>query len=249
MKNSTYYSDSSESPKRDYFPSGVCAITQRPLTVENGFAPHPQLTLHTPEAFSYYGKGVIAMKTGRWAPSSKPIGVVDIAWTGQFIRSGQTRWATEELHTTFANATREAKQDFKAREFPTVTGGGIFTYRNAKGLVHRSKYIVIDIDDLSSIEEARQVKQTLISDPYVETALAFVSPKGLGVKWWAEVPAWCQGMEFREQYTALSQHIAFHYGLVADPACSDVSRACYLPYDPECFINPKYLTKKLYQND
>jgi hypothetical protein len=30
-------------------------------------------------------------------------------------------------------------------------------------------------------------------------------------------------------------------GADPDKSGSDVSRACFLPYDPDCFINPKYL--------
>lgn len=31
------------------------------------------------------------------------------------------------------------------------------------------------------------------------------------------------------------------HGIDPDKSGSDVSRACFLPYDPDCFINPKYL--------
>ena len=60
---------------------------------------------------------------------------------------------------------------------------GTFSYRNAKSLTERSPYLVIDVDDLESEAEARQLMQRLISDPYVETELCFLSPKGRGVKW------------------------------------------------------------------
>ena len=31
------------------------------------------------------------------------------------------------------------------------------------------------------------------------------------------------------------------YGLQPDQKCKDIARACFLPYDPEAYINPKYV--------
>ena len=125
-----------------------------------------------------------------------------------------------------------------------VAGAGTFSYGNAKGLIRRSRFIVLDFDDLDSTEEARDIQQTLIKDKNVETALCFLSPKGLGIKLWAELPEWCQNMTFAEQYAALSRYIGFEYGILADSTGSNVNRLCFLPYDPLCYINPKYTTNK-----
>ena len=174
-------------------------------------------------SFTLFGKGHFNEKTGKMVPSTKPVQNVDIGWTGRYIMSEQ------EL------------RDYKLLRFDAVTGAGIFSYGNAKGLVQRSPFIVLDIDDLSSTEEARQVQATLVADKEVETALCFVSPKGLGVKWWVVVPEWCKDMDFATQYATLSRYIGFNYGILADSSGSNVNRLCFLPWDKDCFINKRFV--------
>lgn len=194
--------------------------------------------------FSFFGKGYYSQKSEKWVPSTQPQKVVDIAWTGAYIQSQRAKWITEELRRMMLTATDQELRDFKLKEFDAVAAAGTFNYGNAKGLIKRSRYIALDIDDLSSTEEAREIQQTLIVDNNVETALCFVSPKGLGVKWWIEVPEWCQNMSFAEQYATLSRYLGYEYGILTDSSGSNVNRLCFLPYDPLCYINPKYLTNK-----
>jgi hypothetical protein len=141
-------------------------------------------------------------------------------------------------------ATEQELRDYKLIQFDAVAGAGIFSYGSAAGLTIRSPYIVLDVDDLESTEEAREIQQTLIEDKNVETALCFVSPKGKGIKWWVELPEWCQNMTFAEQYATLSRYIGYEYGILADSTGSNVNRLCFLPHDPLCYINPKYSTNK-----
>ena len=75
----------------------------------------------------------------------------------------------------------------------------------------------------------------------VETELCFVSPKGKGVKWVVRLPEWAQTEDFKTTFQMLQQHVGFEYGITVDKSGSDVCRACFLPYDDLCFINPKYL--------
>lgn len=199
-----------------------------------------KMTMPTKASFTYFGKGHYSEKAQKWVPSTKPQGTVDIAWTGAYIKSEKARFATEELRSIMPTATDQELRDYKLREFDAVAGAGTFSYGNAKGLIERSKYIVLDIDDLESTEQAREIQYTLVADDEVETALCFLSPKGLGVKWWAEVPEWCSDMTFAEQYEALSRYIGYQYGIQADPTGSNVNRLCFLPYDDKCYINPKY---------
>lgn len=202
----------------------------------------PRLYVDPQYVFSLFGRGYISKKHDKWVPASKPQQVFDIPRTGAYIKSDRARWATETLRSMLPTATDQEVRDFKIKEFEAIAVAGTFSYRNANSLLSRSCYIVLDIDDLTSTEEAREVQQTLVADREVETALCFVSPKGLGVKWIVELPKWCQELPFCEQYASLSRHIGFEYGIQADPSCSDVCRLCFLPFDPECFINQKYLT-------
>lgn len=208
---------------------------------EESFVLQPRLNADPRRVFTLFGKGYFSSKSNKWTPSAKPRQTVDIAWTGQYIKSVRARWATEELRRMLPTASDQELRDFKVREFEAVAAAGTFSYRNASSLLMRSSFIVLDIDDLPSTDEARAVQRTLVADRGIETALCFVSPKGLGVKWIVELPEWCRELPFAEQYASMSRHVGFHYGIQADPSCSDVCRLCFLPYDPECFINPKYL--------
>ena len=210
-------------------------------------------TCSSNEMFTFFGKGHFSEKAQKWVPSTTPQQIVDVGWCGQYIISERAKWPTDELRRllhTVEEQTEEQKRakdqmlrDFKLRMFDAVAGAGTFSYGNAKGLICRSRYIVLDIDDLESTEEARDIQHTLIKDQNVETALCFVSPKGLGVKWWTVLPDWCQGLSFSEQYAALSRYLGFEHGLLADPTGSNVNRLCFLPHDELCYINPKYLHK------
>jgi hypothetical protein len=163
---------------------------------------------------------------------------------GDYVFAERAKPQTEELHQIMTTATEQEVRDYKLIQFDAVAGAGIFSCGSAAGLTIRSPYIVLDVDDLESTEEAREIQQTLIEDKNVETALCFVSPKGKGIKWWVELPEWCQNMTFAEQYATLSRYIGYEYGILADSTGSNVNRLCFLPYDPLCYINPKYSTNK-----
>ena len=194
--------------------------------------------------FTNFGKGYWSKKVQKYVPSTKPLMNVDVPWVGDYVLSERAKSQTLELRQMMATATDQQLRDFKLLEFDAVAAAGIFSYGSAAGVMVRSPYIVIDVDDLASTDEAREIQQTLVSDQEVVTALCFVSPKGLGVKWWAELPDWCQNMTFSEQYAALSRYIGYTYGILADSTGSNVNRLCFLPHDPLCYIHPKYLTIK-----
>jgi hypothetical protein len=193
--------------------------------------------------FTNFGKGYWSEKAQKYVPSTKPLMNVNIPWVGDSVLSERAKPQTLELRQMMGTATDQQLRDYKLLQFDAVAAAGIFSYGSAAGLVVRSPYIVIDVDDLASTDEAREIQQTLVNDKEVVTALCFVSPKGLGCKWWVEVPEWCQNMTFAEQYATLSRYIGYEYGVLVDSTGSNVNRLCFLPYDPLCYINPKYLTK------
>lgn len=158
------------------------------------------------------------------------------------------RWITSPLAASEATigyramlptATREEKSNFKLLHFQYATFAGTFAYRNAQSLIRRSPYMVLDIDNLVSLDEARELRDRLARDAEVETALCFVSPSGQGVKWVFELPAWTMNLAYKEQFDRMRDHLCFNYGYDADTSGSDICRACFLPYDPDCYVNQK----------
>ena len=181
-------------------------------------------------------------RNGQAVLATKPQQNQDIAWVYQYISS---QWcagqATETLRQMVGHASKDELSDYKKLHFETALFAGTFSYRNARGLIQRSPYMVLDVDDLDSMQQAVDLRQQLCSDHNVETDLCFVSPKGFGVKWVVTLPSWTDGLTFKQQYESMRDYMCFQYGIDHDKSGSDVSRACFLPYDPDCFINSKYL--------
>lgn len=190
--------------------------------------------------FSLFGYGY-RNKQGEAVLQTKPEGVADIWSVYKYITSDAAKAAQDRLRAMRDTASKAECSDFKKLNFRCVTFRGIFSSRRASAVTVLSPFIAVDIDDLSSTEEARGVVRLLSADPYVETALAFVSPRGLGTKWVVEIPQWLQGKNYKEQYLGLCRHVVLQYGYEPDWGCTDVCRACFLGHDDQCFINNKYI--------
>ena len=109
-------------------------------------------------------------------------------------------------------------------------------------LILASGYIVIDFDHVPA---PSNLVIKLAGDDNFETILAFRSPSGDGVKWIVSTPCVPKpdGTPFThgECFTILSNYTSRYYGIKADPSGRDIRRACFLPYDPEAFLNPFYI--------
>ena len=125
---------------------------------------------------------------------------------------------------------------FKANEFNYVWFSGIFTKRSEKCFQHHSELMVLDFDHLSDVDG---VKGVLLADKSLETVLLFRSPSGDGLKWVISIDI--RLMDHKNYFKAVSNYLKATYQLEVDSSGKDVARACFLPYDPEVFINPKYL--------
>lgn len=192
------------------------------------------------EKFSVFSQGY-RNKKGEAVLAALPQQTQTIGWVGNYIKSERARWATETLRSMVGRATKDELAEFKKLSFETATFNGVFSYRNARNLVAQSPFMVLDIDDLTSYEEAQRVKHSLVSDPRVETALCFISPKGMGVKWVVRLPRWAQDYDFKTAFTMLQLYVGFEYGITVDRSGSDICRACFLPHDSTCYIHKNYI--------
>ena len=196
---------------------------------------------------SVFGKGY-HNNQGHAVPSSRPLpeawSVVDIY---RYIISDEAKASTLQLRRMVEErsmlsleeqkAAEDDEKRFKTLNFMAVTFSGTFTYRNARSLQRLSGLMVIDVDDLESTEEARQLQESLCGDRRLTTALCFLSPRGRGVKWVIQLPEAWSGMPFREQFDEIYKYVLFEYGVPIDVSGSDVSRLCYLPWDEQCYVN------------
>lgn len=125
---------------------------------------------------------------------------------------------------------------YKAQNFDYVTFSGIFSKRSDKALLKHSGLLTIDFDHIPDIEA---LKQALVQDEYFETEFMFVSPSGDGLKWVIPIDLTQGSHDFL--FRAVAAYIRQTYSLEVDKTGKDISRACFLPYDDDVYINPKYL--------
>ncbi len=132
----------------------------------------------------------------------------------------------------------DAKQSrmFKAANFDYCTFSGTFTTRTDKALINHSGLLCIDFDHLQNHDSLRS---QLLQDEYFDTQLLFRSPSGDGLKWVIEIDI--SQTPHADYFRAVANYLFQTYGVEADKSGKDISRACFLPHDPNCFINQKYL--------
>ncbi len=175
--------------------------------------------------------------------STIPYKEVSIHDVYQVIRSTKYKDITEELRKLTGDKLKE--QEFKQSKLDYVTFSGTFNTRAEAGLKNHSGLICIDLDDLSDI----QYLQQRILKEYTP-ALIFVSPRGKGLKivYCIDIEA-ATHLEYFNAFSAYFKHTLY---VDIDRNCKDVSRACYLCYDPNviCSDNPTVLNRSfidLYQ--
>jgi len=190
----------------------------------------------SPRSFSLFPEGY-RNKEGKAVLATKPNGVGSLEEVYWDIKSDRARNATLQLREM---TDEDAIREFKKLNFAIATFAGIFRYRSANQIANASGMLTVDIDHLASEEEARSVQQKLIADTHFETCLCFVSPSGKGVKWIVTIPDKWKEMKFKKVFEEMFRYVLFEYGLAIDRSGSDISRACFLPWDEHCYINPAY---------
>ena len=162
-----------------------------------------------------------------------------------YITEGAAALATEQCRSL----PPDQRNAFKKSHFDYCTFSGIFDLRRAKHLKRHSMIICFDLDHLHDVEATFRL---LLDDKYFETLLLFRSPSGDGLKWVISMEKnyTCREQFFSEQtpaqyhpmfFDAVKLYLVSHLQLYADAKCKDVARACYLPHDPNAFINPALL--------
>lgn len=159
------------------------------------------------------------------------------------IGSPKYRNIVESVRRTFLEQGEKAANEEK-KKLPSVTFSA--NYRGGRSnatLVKYLGYIVIDIDHLSK-EELARILQTVRACSY--TRIAFISPKGMGLKIIAHtqrpdgtLPDTIQ--EIEDFHNAAYNKVASFYSQLCqteiDTSGQDVGRTCLLSYDPGIYFN------------
>lgn len=149
-----------------------------------------------------------------------------------YITSPAAKAQTEKLRTI---ADKKDARKFKKYNFDYVSFSGTFSYRDDDHVTKPSNLLCVDFDHLPNVEE---MFQKLLHDRYFTTELLFRSPSGDGLKW--VIPIEYRGHTHEQIFDAVYNYVSATYGTAMDRSCSDMSRPCYLPYDPGAYLNPKY---------
>lgn len=145
-------------------------------------------------------------------------------------------WKTQTQRLRTLKKESDAKK-YKAVRFDYVTFSGTFTQRRIEGLKEHSGLICLDFDNLGN--SLAEIRKMLIADTQLPPALLFTSPSGNGLKLVLSIVM--EEATHKVWFMAASNYFKATYGIEADKSGSDVSRACFLGWDPDAYINPKYL--------
>jgi len=124
--------------------------------------------------------------------------------------------------------------DQAKKKLPAFTISGTFTKRGSAGLDRYSGIIQVDLDHVTEKGfDLGELKARVSADPHVE--FVFDSPSGDGLKCGFLVES--RAKDHAEAFLAMQRYFDTTYGIRPDDACKDVSRLCFLSYDPDVFIN------------
>ena len=162
-----------------------------------------------------------------------PSRTASLGEVARIVRSGMLALETQTLRGISDKA--EARS-YKGRNFPYVTPAGVFSYCNDQSLIRHSGLLCVDLDHLKDVE---RTKRLLIEDKHFATPFAFRSPSGDGLKWFLRIDltkcdhqTWFQAVRnyLLDTYKDLTtENVDSHVG--------NLSRACFLCYDPDAYVN------------
>lgn len=130
----------------------------------------------------------------------------------------------------------EAASKFKRKSFNYVTFSGEFSKRSDAALICHSGLLTLDFDHVDNIP---LLKKILLGDTGFKTELMFISPSGNGLKWIISIDI--NLLSHQLWFEAVAVCLKQKHGLEVDNSGKDISRACFLPYDPDVYINPDYI--------
>ena len=117
------------------------------------------------------------------------------------------------------------------KRLPAVLFAGEFSARSIIGFKESSNLVCIDFDNIPQ-SEFESFRNKLQSNPYVFKC--FIGPRGNGFK--AIIRANFDSYEaYKRIFCAIDDHLG--QSEYFDTGCSDISRACFVSYDPQMYSN------------
>jgi archaellum biogenesis ATPase FlaH len=148
----------------------------------------------------------------------------------EYIKDG--RWMVQ-IGAIRSAVSKEVRDELK-RNLPSPTFSGLFSKRGKDTLEKYSGIISMDIDQVPPALMSALV-EALEENVYVYSA--FVSPGGKGIKILFRVDT--EGKYHEMAWDQIRLYLENNYAISADIKAKDVSRICYVSWDPDLYLNTK----------
>jgi len=129
-----------------------------------------------------------------------------------------------DIISNLRNLPTEAEEKELKKHLPLICWSGTFLKRTDKDCIKHSGLICLDFDD-ESFDSIMQKKEYIYA--------AFISPTATGVKVLVRIPENIK--DHGEYYLSLSDYFGLE---TIDEKCKNISRGCYLSFDPNMYFNP-----------
>ncbi len=170
----------------------------------------------------------ISLFSNTW--NTEPVRSVTLAQTIKTIRSDKYKDQVELIRKLKQDGDQNYKEEKK--KLPAVTFSGTFEKRLAGSIISYSGLLCIDIDNVGE-GDLQSLRGKLITDKYVLSC--FTSPSGDGLKLLLYCPE-CVAENHQSFYFTAEKYFRETYNIEIDRACKDVSRLCYVSWDPDAFL-------------
>jgi len=161
---------------------------------------------------------------------------ISIIQVYDLLKSQNLQGITQKLR---AAQNKPAADEIKKTSLPYVTFSGIFRKRCDNELIRRSCYYCLDCDHLG--DRWQQVWNFIIDN--FNPVLLFRSPSSDGIKVIFIIDP---EIDHASYFEAFYRYFVGKLGIYIDHACKNVSRACFLCYDPNAYLNK---SAKVYGSD
>lgn len=156
------------------------------------------------------------------------------------IKTGEWQEPVGRIRAEYARAAREERDPKEAvdklkKALPGVLWSGQFSTRKgtvplSEKLVRYSGILCADLDHLG--DRLEYIWSILATSPHVWAI--FRSPTGTGLKVLFRIPP--NAESHRDSFSAVQKYVRDFAGCEIDEACSDVTRLCFVSYDPELWL-------------
>jgi len=144
------------------------------------------------------------------------------------IQSGEYSQLIENIRKS---KSKEEKNELK-KKLPVVLFNGLFYKRTGSKIINFADFMCLDFDGFSTIKDVSIAKEQLKSDPHVYSV--FTSPKGLGLKVLLKVKRQDYN-DHKSLFNGAQEYYSHIHGF--DIACKDITRAAFVSYDEDLYLN------------